>query len=66
MPKNFISEDDIEQEIIRTLQGSNFDYNILICDPSPEKKDDLNDGTGRSSKRQSVLPNILKRVIIPY
>jgi type I restriction enzyme R subunit len=60
MPKNFISEDDIEQEIIKTLQGSNFDYNILICDPSPEKKDDLNDGTGRSSKRQSVLPNILK------
>ena len=60
MPKNFISEDDIEQEIIKKLQGSNFDYNILICDPSPEKKDDLNDGTGRSSKRQSVLPNILK------
>ncbi|MFH5881892.1 type I restriction endonuclease subunit R [Liberiplasma polymorphum] len=60
MPKNFISEDDIEQEIIKTLQGSNFDYNILICDASPEKKDDLNDGTGRSSKRQSVLPKILK------
>lgn len=60
MPKNFISEDDIEQEIIKTLQESSFDYNILICDASPEKKDDLNDGTGRSSKRQSVLPNILK------
>jgi type I restriction enzyme, R subunit len=60
MPKNFISEDDIEINIIKKLQETGFEYNILSCDASPEKKDDLNDGTGRSSKRQSVLPNILK------
>ncbi len=60
MIKNFISEDDIEQEILKKLQNPIFDYDILICDPSPLRKDDLNDGTGRSSKRQVVLPDILK------
>jgi len=60
MPKNFISEDDIEQEILKKLQEPIFNYNILICDASPEKKDELNDGTGRSSKRQCILPDILK------
>lgn len=60
MPKSFISEDDIEQEILKKLKEPDFDYNVLICDPSPQNKDDLNDGTNRHSKKQCVLPSILR------
>ncbi len=56
----FITEDDIEQSILQMLKGADFKYDILCCDPSPDKKEDLNDGTSRSSKRECVLPRILK------
>jgi len=57
--RNFISEDDIEQAILSKLKNAPFGYDIITCDPSPDKRDDLNDGTGRSSKRECVLPTIL-------
>ena len=56
----FITEDDIEQSILQMLKGADFKYDILCCDPSPDKKEDLNDGTSRSSKRECILPRVLK------
>lgn len=58
---NFISEDDIEQAILGKLKAEPFDYYILICDADPSKRDDLNDGTMRSSKKECVLPVVLER-----
>ena len=50
--RNFISEDNIEQAILEKLKADPFNYDILICNADPSKRDDLNDGTGRSSKRE--------------
>ena len=60
----FITEDDIEQAILKRLSEERFDYNILICDADPNKKDDLNDGTKRSSKKECILPCILKESLV--
>ena len=57
--RNFISEDNIEQAILEKLKADPFNYDILICNADPSKRDDLNDGTGRSSKRECVLPNVM-------
>ena len=61
--KNFISEDDIEQAILAKLQEPSFKYDILKCDPDPAKREDLNDGTGRTSKSQCVLPEVMRTAI---
>ena len=60
---NFISEDDIEQAILAKLQEPSFNYRIIQCNPDPSKREDLNDGTGRTSKRQCVLPEVLRAAI---
>ncbi len=57
---NFITEDMIEQAILKKLGEPEFGYDIVICDASPDKKEDLNDGTGRSEKTECVLPCILE------
>lgn len=57
---NFITEDMIEQAMLKKLGSEDFGYNILICDSSPDKKDDLNDGTGRSAKTECILPCVLE------
>ena len=59
--KNFISEDDIEQAILVKLKEEPFKYDIICCDPNPDKRDDLNDGTGRTTKKQCVLPVVLEK-----
>ena len=51
---SFISEDDIEKTLLDRLTKFPFDYNIIKCDPSPDKRDDLNDGTFRTDKKQSI------------
>ena len=56
---NFISEDDIERAILSKLEAPPFSYDILRCDPSPEAQEKLPDGTGRNSKQQCVLPEVL-------
>ena len=56
---NFISEDDIEQAILAKLKQAPFQYDIIVCDADPSKSEDLNDGTGRTSKKQCVLPEIM-------
>lgn len=58
---NFISEDDIEKAMLAKLKEEPFNYDIIICDSNPDKRDDLNDGTGRTSKRQCVLPAVLEK-----
>ena len=58
--KSFISEDDIEQAVLKMLEAEPFGYQIVRCDPSPEKMEDLNDGTGRANKKQCVLPSVLR------
>lgn len=55
-----ITEDDIEQAILSRLKVEPFNYDIILCDPNPSAKEDLNDGTGRSNKKQCVLPLVLK------
>lgn len=56
---NFISENDIEQAILEKLNKEPFRYDVLVCNADPSKRDDLNDGTGRTSKKQCVLPDIM-------
>jgi len=58
---NYITEDDIEQAILDKLRAEPFNYDIIICDADTSKRDDLNDGTGRTSKKQCVLPEVLKK-----
>ena len=66
MPKSFITEDDIEISILELLEKEEFDYNILKLDASPDKMDILPDGTGRTDKKECVLPiivwNSLKKI----
>lgn len=57
--RNFISENDIEQAILEKLRKEPFEYDVIVCDASPDKRDDLNDGTGRASKKECVLPDVL-------
>ena len=61
--RNFISEDDIEQAILQKLEGDPFQYGILRCDPTPNKRELLPDGTGRSNKKECVLPQILRQAL---
>lgn len=56
---NFISEDDIEKAILDKLRKEPFEYDIIKCNPDPSKREDLDDGTMRSSKRECVLPDVL-------
>lgn len=56
---NYISEDDIERPILEKLNNLPFKYDILRCSADAESRDNLNDGTGRNSKRQCVLPVVL-------
>ena len=60
---NFISEDDIEQAILQKLAAEPFGYEILRCDPSPDRREMFPDGTGRDSKRQCVLPQVLRAAL---
>ena len=57
--RNYISEDDIEQAILSKLKDEPFNYDIIVCDANPIKSDDLHDGTGRSSKKECVLPDVM-------
>ena len=59
--RNFISENDIEQAILEKLRGEPFGYDILVCDADPAKREQLPDGTGRASKKECVLPDVLLR-----
>lgn len=48
---NYITEDDIEISLINILKSDELAYNFIQCDSNPNLKEDLNDGTGRTSKK---------------
>lgn len=58
MVKSFISEDDIEQELLQKLQHL-YGFDVLECDIS--LKEELNDGSGRLDKQQVILPQRLRQ-----
>lgn len=61
---NYITEDDIEVSLINILRSKELDYdNFIRCDSNPNFKEDLNDGTGRTSKKQCVLPEQIKTAL---
>lgn len=57
--KAFITEDDIELGLMEVLEKTHH-YSIIHCDPSPDAKDALADGTGRTDKAQCYLPEVMK------
>jgi type I restriction enzyme R subunit len=57
MPKNYISEDNIEQAILQKL---NQQYGFGLIDCFTAKPDDLNDGSYRKDKRDVILADRLK------
>ena len=54
---NFITEDDIEQAAIELLQTA-YPYQVLRCYTA--QPDDINDTSGRTDKKQVVLPSVMK------
>ncbi len=60
----YITEDDIETAVLDKLSHPDFGYDTIKCDPYPNKREDLHDGTGRSSKKECVLPCILKASLV--
>lgn len=58
---NFISEDDIEQALLQRLQHIH-GFDVLDCYTA--KPEDLNDGSGRSDKRDVILPEQLRAACI--
>ena len=50
---NFISEDDIERDVIKVFRNETLAYEYLNCYTATA--DNLNDGSGRSDKKQVVL-----------
>ena len=62
--RNFISENDIEQAILDKLRAKPFEYDMIVCDADPNKRDDLNDGTARANKRECVLPEVLRQSLV--
>ena len=60
----FIYEDDIEQALLDKLSAEPFGYDVITCDPSTSSKENINDGTGRASKKQCVLPAVLRSALI--
>ena len=61
--KAFITEDDIELGLMEVLEKTHH-YSIIHCDPSPDAKDSLFDGTGRTDKAQCYLPEIMKESLL--
>ncbi|MGH8502456.1 MAG: type I restriction endonuclease subunit R [Gammaproteobacteria bacterium] len=57
---NFISEDDIEQALLQRLQHL-YGYDVLDCHTS--EPDDLNDGSGRTDKRDVILEDRVRDAV---
>ena len=58
---NFISEDDIERDIIKVFRNETLGYEYLNCYTATAE--DLNDGSGRSDKKQVVLLDRLQTAL---
>lgn len=55
--KSFISEDDIEQSLLKRLKDLEWDW--IECDPAVEKQDEVA-STGRANSSECILPEILR------
>ena len=55
--KAFISEDDIEQSLLKRLVALGWDR--IECDPAVEKQDEVTK-TGRSNSAECILPEVLR------
>lgn len=55
--KSFISEDDIEQSLLKRLVALGWDR--IECDPAVEKQDEVTK-TGRSNSAECILPEVLR------
>lgn len=60
MARNFISEDDIEQGLIQRLQHL-CGLDVLNCYTA--QPDEMNDGSGRSDKREVILADRLRAAV---
>lgn len=60
----YITEDNIEIAVLDRLSHPDFGYDIIKCDADPSKRENLDDGTGRSSKKECVLPCVLKASLV--
>ncbi|MDO5563523.1 MAG: HsdR family type I site-specific deoxyribonuclease, partial [Synergistaceae bacterium] len=56
---SYITEEEIEQALLNKLENGEFGYDVVRCSADPNRQEDLNDGTGRGSKKQCVLPIVL-------
>ena len=56
---NYITEDDIEVSLINILRSEEIGYDFIQCDPNPNLKEQP-DATNRTSKKQCVLPDVIK------
>lgn len=59
--KNIITEDDIEQALLQSLQHLH-GFDVLDCNTA--KPDDLNDGSNRTDKRDVILADRLREACI--
>lgn len=59
---NYITEDDIEVSLINILKSDDIGYNFIQCDSNPNLKEQP-DATNRTSKKQCVLPEIVKKAL---
>ena len=57
---NYITEDDIEFSLINILKSDELNYDFIQCDSNPNLKEQP-DATNRTSKKQCVLPEIVKK-----
>lgn len=62
--RNFISEGNIEQAILAKLKEKSFNYDIVICDTDTNKRDELKDGTGRKSKKECILSEVMQSALL--
>lgn len=61
--KSFISEDDIERAICNRLSQPEYGWKRIECDPSVDKQDEVG-ATGRSSVKECILPDVLRKALI--
>lgn len=59
---NYITEDDIEFSLINILKSDELNYDFIQCDSNPNLKEQP-DATNRTSKKQCVLPEIVKKAL---
>lgn len=55
--KSFISEDDIEQSLLKRLEDLEWDW--IECDPAVEQQDEVTK-TGRANSSECILPEVFR------